>query len=234
MVARVPDEVVRVGVAVVVHASSHVGSWASLDVGVVRRPDQFLPKNPLLGSLGDLQWLRRGQAFELSSPITAISTTSPASTSMTTLLRSISRKPRRVVRCSRVHVLDESFHLRILQSTLVTSHDPHGDSEEDLPTLVSSGDGQGRASRSPMSNLLFRKESDMGDARGWGGVSSGQALLRDHLQCSGIEGGDWRVFGGAARAHGIDTFGGKCGNSTEGRGTPCFSGGTRMYFSGQI
>ena len=33
-----------------------------------------------------------------------------------------------------------------------------------------------------MSNLLFRKESDMGDARGWGGVLSGQALLRDHLQ----------------------------------------------------
>ena len=78
-----------------------------------------------------------------------------------------------------------------------------------------------------MSNLLFRKESDMEDSEGLGGVSSGQALLRDHLQSSGIEGGDWRVFGGAARAHGIDTFGGKCGNSKEGGGTPCFSGGTR-------
>ena len=35
-----------------------------------------------------------------------------------------------------------------------------------------------------MSNLLFRKESDMEDSDGGGGVSSGQALHRDHLQSS--------------------------------------------------
>ena len=45
---------------------------------------------------------------------------------------------------------------------------PAGDSEEDLPTVGSSRGHQGRASRSPMSNLLFRKESDMEDSEGGG------------------------------------------------------------------
>ena len=65
----------------------------------------------------------------------------------------------------------------------------------------------------------------MGDSEGGEGASSGQALHRDHLQSSEIEGGDWKFFWGALGAHRIATFGGKCGNSTEDGGTPGGSAG---------
>ena len=103
-------------------------------------------------------------------------------------------------------------------------------SKEDLPTFggISTfhplqrrarGTSDGPA-RPPCRTYSLGKSLTWRTARGWGGVSRGQALHHDHLQSSEIPGGDWTVCRGAVRSHGIDTFPPKCGNSRE-DGGPC-------------
>ena len=55
----------------------------------------------------------------------------------------------------------------------------------------------------------------MEDSEGVGGTSRGQALLHDHLQSSQIHRWILRGLCGVMDRHGIDTFGGKCGNCWE-------------------
>ena len=62
----------------------------------------------------------------------------------------------------------------------------------------------------------------MEDSEGVGRVSSGQALLRDHLQSSEIAGEIRGGLGGVMDRHGIDTSGGEVGSSGRmGDGLPC-------------